>query len=124
MACLREPAERALSSYLYMYKQGRLSCSFEEALGTVDELVEHGLYGKLLTPYAQHFTLTTAATPPLFQKEGCVDASYLPLYVRTDRVLSLSKERGLGGEVTSHQSPSTAPPLPQRERGLGACRFY
>lgn len=65
MACPREPVERAFSAYLYMRKQGRVRCSFEEAMDTIDELVDHGLYAKHLEPYYDRFGR---------------DAMYVPLF--------------------------------------------
>lgn len=55
MICLREPVDRAFSAYLYMIKQGRISCSFEEAVMAVDELVDHGCYARHLLPYIEQF---------------------------------------------------------------------
>ncbi|HEY7031521.1 MAG TPA: sulfotransferase domain-containing protein [Thermomicrobiales bacterium] len=65
IACPREPVERAHSSYLYMRKQGRVRCGFEEAIQTVDELVDHGLYAKHLRPYYERFG-REAVYAPLF----------------------------------------------------------
>lgn len=45
VVCVRNPLDRAFSSYRYMLRQGRLTCSFSDALQTVPELVEHGQYG-------------------------------------------------------------------------------
>lgn len=55
MVCLRNPVERAFSAYLYMIKQVRIRGTFEEALESVDELVDHGLYAKHLAPYVKTF---------------------------------------------------------------------
>jgi hypothetical protein len=55
MVCLREPSQRAFSSYLYMIKQGRVSTDFETALQQVDELIDHGYYAKHLEKYLQQF---------------------------------------------------------------------
>lgn len=55
MACLREPVDRAFSSYLYMIKQGRARGDFEDALETHYELIDHGLYAKHLLPYLRAF---------------------------------------------------------------------
>lgn len=58
MVCLREPCERAFSSYLYMLKQGRISCTFEEAIDTVEELIDHGRYVAHLQRYLARFPRT------------------------------------------------------------------
>lgn len=55
MVCLRNPVERAFSAYLYMIKQGRVESSFEEAIETIDELIDHGLYARHLGPYVEKF---------------------------------------------------------------------
>jgi len=55
MVCLREPAQRAFSAYLYMIKQGRVSTDFETALQQVDELIDHGCYARHLANYLQLF---------------------------------------------------------------------
>jgi len=55
MVCLREPVERAFSAYLYMIRQGRITCSFEQALVAVDELLDHGYYAHHLEPYLIRF---------------------------------------------------------------------
>lgn len=51
MVSLRDPAERALSSYLYMRKHGEGPRTFGEALRTRPELLEHGRYGTQLRRY-------------------------------------------------------------------------
>lgn len=55
MVCLREPAQRAFSAYLYMVKQGRVKMDFESALKEVDELIDHGRYAKHLKVYLETF---------------------------------------------------------------------
>lgn len=55
MVCLREPAQRAFSAYLYMVKQGRVKTDFDTALREVDELIDHGRYAKHLTSYLETF---------------------------------------------------------------------
>ena len=55
MVCLREPVERAFSAYLYMIRQGRVSGTFEQALRSMDELVDHGCYASHLEPYIEKF---------------------------------------------------------------------
>jgi hypothetical protein len=44
MVTLRDPADRAFSSYLYMLKQGQKPGTFLEALQGRPELIEHGRY--------------------------------------------------------------------------------
>lgn len=55
MVCLREPAERAFSEYLYLVKVGLVSCDFETALRKVDELIDNGRYAKHLGRYYERF---------------------------------------------------------------------
>jgi len=55
MVCLREPVDRAFSSYLYMRRQGRTRQPFESALDAHRELIDHGLYGKHLETYLARF---------------------------------------------------------------------
>jgi len=55
MVCLRNPEQRAFSSYLYMIKQGRVNSDFDTALKEVKELVEHGRYAKYLGSYLEAF---------------------------------------------------------------------
>ncbi len=55
VVCLREPAERAFSAYLYMIRQGRVSGSFAEAVESVEELVDHGRYARHLAPFVERF---------------------------------------------------------------------
>ncbi|WP_165865568.1 sulfotransferase domain-containing protein [Vallicoccus soli] len=57
MATLRDPAERAWSSYLYMLKHGEEPGTFLEALEGRPELLEHGRYGTQLQRYAERFGL-------------------------------------------------------------------
>lgn len=56
MVCLREPVQRAFSSYLYMIKQGRVSTDFETALQLIGELIDHGFYARHLEKYLQMFS--------------------------------------------------------------------
>lgn len=55
MVCLRNPVNRAFSSYLFMIRQGRVNGSFEEALTDMPELIEHGFYAKHLVAYFEIF---------------------------------------------------------------------
>ncbi len=55
MVCLREPAQRAFSAYLYMVKQGRVTSDFDTAIRNIDELIDHGLYAKHLGHYLTRF---------------------------------------------------------------------
>jgi Sulfotransferase domain len=56
MVCLREPAQRAFSEYLYLTKLGLLSCDFDAALGKEKGLVEHGCYARHLSSYLEYFS--------------------------------------------------------------------
>src|SRR3712207_2624740 len=55
MVTLREPAERAYSSYLYMLKHGEEVGTFREALSNRTELLEHSRYGSALRRYLEIF---------------------------------------------------------------------
>ena len=90
MVCLREPAQRAFSAYLYMIKQGRVSTDFETALQQVEELIDHGCYAKHLENYLHQFQREQihvavfddlAAYPQQFIDDVCkfLDISPLPL---------------------------------------------
>lgn len=51
MVSLRDPADRAYSSYLYMLKQGQQPGTFLAALDARPELIEHGRYATGLARY-------------------------------------------------------------------------
>jgi Sulfotransferase family len=55
MVTLRDPVDRAFSSYLYMLKMGETPGSFTEALSTRPELIDHGRYGAGLDRFADRF---------------------------------------------------------------------
>jgi hypothetical protein len=55
MVTLRDPAERAFSSYLYMLKQGETPGTFLEALETRPELLDHGRYATNLQRFEEMF---------------------------------------------------------------------
>ncbi len=55
MVTLRDPADRAFSSYLYMLKHGEKPGTFLEALEGRPELIEHGRYGAGLMRYIELF---------------------------------------------------------------------
>lgn len=55
MVTLRDPVDRAFSSYLYMLKMGQQPGSFGEALKTRPELLDHGRYGSGLARFADRF---------------------------------------------------------------------
>ena len=55
MVSLRDPVERAWSSYLYMRKHGIGPSTFAEALRTRPELVEHGRYATGLDRFLGHY---------------------------------------------------------------------
>lgn len=54
MVCLREPVERAMSSYLNMRRAGWVSSDFATALDEHPHLLEHGRYGAHLARFAAH----------------------------------------------------------------------
>lgn len=55
MVTLRDPVDRAFSSYLYMLKMGQQPGSFSSALRTRPELIEHGRYGTGLQRFVDRF---------------------------------------------------------------------
>lgn len=55
MVTLRDPADRAFSSYLYMLKHGIEPGSFLEALESRPELLEHGRYATHLKRFIDRF---------------------------------------------------------------------
>lgn len=57
MVTLRDPAERAFSSWLYAQKQGATDwgATFDEGLRTRPELLGHGRYATSLTSYVERF---------------------------------------------------------------------
>jgi hypothetical protein len=58
MVTLRDPVERAFSSYLYLGKHGRAAPSFRETLQSHPELLAEGRYGTLLARYLRYFPAT------------------------------------------------------------------
>lgn len=55
MICLRDPAERAFSAYLNLTRHGQFDGTFEDALDTVPELLDHGRYGLHIQRYLNRF---------------------------------------------------------------------
>jgi hypothetical protein len=55
MVTMRDPVERAFSSYLYMLKQGENPGTFLEAVRSRPELLEHGRYATNLQRYFDMF---------------------------------------------------------------------
>jgi Sulfotransferase family len=55
MVTLRDPADRAFSSYLYMLKHGEPAGTFTNALRTRPELIEHGRYASSLGRFVDRF---------------------------------------------------------------------
>jgi hypothetical protein len=55
MVTLRDPAERAYSSYLHMLRSGWRAGTFSEALSTHPELLEHGRYATQLKRFRSLF---------------------------------------------------------------------
>lgn len=58
MVTLRNPVDRAFSSYLYMLKMGQQPGTFGEALRIRPELIDHGRYGSGLQRYVDRFEKT------------------------------------------------------------------
>lgn len=55
LVCLREPAERAMSHYLDLVKNGRWKGSVDEALTAHPEIIERSRYAHYLKPYFETF---------------------------------------------------------------------
>ncbi len=55
MVTLRDPAERAYSSYLHMRRSGWRTGTFTQALDRYPELLEHGRYGAQLARFSAGF---------------------------------------------------------------------
>jgi hypothetical protein len=55
MVTLRDPAERAFSSYLHMIRSGWSTGTFLEAIDSYPELVEHGRYATQLERFTSRF---------------------------------------------------------------------
>lgn len=55
MVSLRDPVERAWSSWLYARKHGIMSPDFGEALRNEPSLLEHGRYASGLDRFTEHF---------------------------------------------------------------------
>ena len=55
MVTLRDPVDRAFSSYLYMLKMGEMPGTFAQALQSRPELLEHGRYATALDRFADRF---------------------------------------------------------------------
>lgn len=55
ITCLRDPIGRAYSRYKHLYRKGALSVDFREALTSVPELINHGLYYTQLERYVRLF---------------------------------------------------------------------
>lgn len=55
LCCLRDPAERCFSHYLYLRRNGLTQTSFDDALHSQPEILEHSRYARHLAPYlSQH----------------------------------------------------------------------
>jgi Sulfotransferase family len=54
VVCARNPADRAVSSYLYMLRQGRTRLELSAALREIDELIDHGRYHEHLSAVFEH----------------------------------------------------------------------
>ncbi|MEO7060125.1 MAG: sulfotransferase [Lapillicoccus sp.] len=55
MVTVRDPVDRAFSSWLYARRFGIMSTSFAESLRTVPELLDHSRYGEQLRRYRELF---------------------------------------------------------------------
>ena len=55
MVTLRDPADRAFSSYLHMLRSGWEPVTFDQALDRYPELIEHGRYATHLDRFVQRF---------------------------------------------------------------------
>lgn len=55
MICLRDPAERAFSSYLNLARHGEFNGTFEDALDAIPELLDNGRYGVHIERYLDRF---------------------------------------------------------------------
>lgn len=55
MVTLRDPVDRAFSSYLYMLKMGQQPGTFARALRSRPELIDHGRYGSGLERFIDRF---------------------------------------------------------------------
>jgi hypothetical protein len=55
LLCLREPADRAFSSYLDHVKNGKFQGSFELALERFEVIADHGRYATYLAPWVEQF---------------------------------------------------------------------
>ncbi len=55
LTCLRDPADRMLSHYLYMVRSGRTRLPFAEAVKRFPELIENSRYAKHLSEYLRRF---------------------------------------------------------------------
>lgn len=55
MVTLRDPAERAFSSYLHMLRSGWRAGTFLDALSSYPELLDHGRYGTQLDGFVSRF---------------------------------------------------------------------
>jgi hypothetical protein len=52
---MRHPLERSVSHYIHDWTEGKICCSYDQAIERHPELIEYGLYAKQLEPYMQTF---------------------------------------------------------------------
>ena len=64
MVTLRDPAERAFSSYLHMLRSGWRAGTFLDALSSYPELLDHGRYGTQLERVPSAGSAGTPSTSP------------------------------------------------------------
>lgn len=55
LTCLRDPAERTFSHYLYLVRSGLTRLPFDEALDEFPELLDNSRYHRHLVPYFENF---------------------------------------------------------------------
>ncbi|PKN29507.1 MAG: hypothetical protein CVU64_07870 [Deltaproteobacteria bacterium HGW-Deltaproteobacteria-21] len=55
LICLRNPYQRIQSVYTFKLREGGLTCSFEDALIRMPELIEENRYSSLVKPYFDFF---------------------------------------------------------------------
>ncbi|NHC24450.1 sulfotransferase domain-containing protein [Nocardioides sp. IC4_145] len=78
MVCLRDPVDRAWSSYLYMRKHGIGPDTFAEALASRPELLEHGRYAtgldRFLSRFPRHLVHVAVFDDLVADPQGFLDA--------------------------------------------------
>lgn len=70
MVTLREPVDRAFSSFLYLQRHGLAAPTFRETMLDTPELLEEGRYGTLLMRYREHFPASSMHVATFDELEG------------------------------------------------------